>query len=81
MVNGSVCGVDSPTPAVVVDDDVEVVAQPGHERLAPRQVRPAHPLDEEHRLAGAVALVEQRDPVAGGLWHGAARYPMADCTI
>ena len=60
--------------AVVVGDDVEVVAQAAEERLAPREVRPAHPLDEQQRLAGAAALVEQRDPVDGGLWHGAARY-------
>ena len=63
-----------PDAAVVVGHDVEVVAEAGQERVAPGQVRPAHPLDEEHRLAGAVTLVEQRDPVDGGLRHGAARY-------
>ena len=74
MVNGVGLRRRVPDAAVVVGHDVEVVAQAGQERVAPGQVRPAHPLDEEHRLAGAVALVEQRDPVDGGLWHGAARY-------
>ena len=63
-----------PDPAMVVGHHVEVVAEAGEERVAPGQVRPAHPLDEEHRLAGAAALVVQRDLVDGGLWHGAARY-------
>jgi hypothetical protein len=66
--------------AVVVGHDVEVVAQAGEEGVAPREMRAAHALDEQQPLAGAAALVEQRDPVDGGLWHGAARYPMADST-
>ena len=46
----------------------------GQERVAPGQVRAAHALDEQHRLAGAAALVVQRGPVDGGLRHGGARY-------
>jgi hypothetical protein len=59
----------APDAAVVVADDVEAL-QGLQERVAPREVRPAHALDEQQRLPGAAPLVEELEPVDREVRHG-----------
>ncbi len=66
--------------AVVVGDGVEVARQIGGERLAPGEVRPAHALDQQQRLAGAAAVMEEATAADGEVRHARGRYPTAKST-
>jgi hypothetical protein len=58
-----------PDPAVVEGDDVEALLQGRAKRLSPGDMRTAHPLDQQQRLAGAGALVMKFRPPDGDFRH------------
>ena len=62
IVNGSSARPERPMPRLSKTIAVEARLEPGEEGAAPGEVGGAHPLDQQHRLALAGALVVQLGP-------------------
>src|SRR5215218_9674804 len=63
--------------AVVVGDGLEVARELGAKRLAPGQMRPAHALDQQQRLARTAAVVKEAAAADSEMRHAPGRYPTA----